>query len=93
MTDSRQILWITTIDRARITDVSGVDAAGQPWTMTQADAVAVVESGATRFYANVWGRPVWVVVATNGDGAKILKTETDGARPHNLLTLPERPAS
>ena len=91
MTDTRQILWITTVDRARITDVSGVDAEGHVWTMTQDDAMAAVDAGRTRFYASVWGRPVWIVVASDADGARFLKTETDGARPNNLLILPERP--
>ena len=59
--------------------------------MTQAEAVASAEAGTWRFYASVWVRATWGVVATTADGATYLKTETDGAQPNNLMTLPEMP--
>ena len=95
MPDSRQILCIRRTDRSeaheRIARVSGVDASGGVWTMTQAEAVAAVQAGTWRFYASVWGRATWVVVGTTADGSAYLKTDTDGLQPNNLLTLPDMP--
>jgi hypothetical protein len=97
MAQFRQILSLVKADSSqpheRITHVNGVDPTGQPWTMTQAEAVASVEAGTWRFYASVWGRANWVVVATTAEGDKYLKTETDGLQPNNLLTVPAGPAA
>lgn len=96
MPEPRQILCIRKTDRPdaheRIALISNIDADGQVWTMTQAEAVARVEGGTWRFYANVWGRATWVVVATTAGDAAYLKTGTDGVQPNNLITLPEMPA-
>ena len=94
MPDARQILWIdktgSEAAHERIAHVSGLGPGGAVWTFTQAEAVAEAEAGTWRFYASVWGRAVWIVVASDAAGRKFLKTETDGSQPNNLLTLPSR---
>ena len=95
MPSPRQILCIDKTDgtdaHERIANVCGANPDGSIWKLTQADAVAAVEAGDWQFYASVWGRAVWLVVATTTDGHRYLKAETDSGQPHNLLTLPTCP--
>ena len=94
MAEARQILWIDRTDaeaaHERIACVSGVGPDGAAWSLTQAEAVDAARAGLWRFYANVWGRAVWIVVAADAEGREFLKTEADGSQPNNLLTLPSR---
>ncbi len=75
----------------RIHSVGGVNRDGNRWKLSQQDAINCTENGKWRFYINVAGRPVWVVVAVSPSGQKYLKTEADGEQPDHLLSLPEGP--
>ncbi|MBL9169915.1 MAG: DUF3892 domain-containing protein [Verrucomicrobiales bacterium] len=94
MPETAEIKCINKSDRPnpheRIRNVGGIGN-GRRWTLTQADAIAGIESGKWRFFAQAQGSSVWVVVAVSRYGNKYLKTESDGEQPNNLLSLPECP--
>ena len=94
MAKTVQITCISKSDRRaaheRIERVGGAYMDGSHWSITLDEAVRGAESGRWRFYTQVRGRFVWVVVATLDD-RKYLKTEGDGEQPNNLLALPECP--
>jgi hypothetical protein len=59
---------------------------------TEDEAINRIEKGTDSFYVEMpAGHRVWVIVAQR-EGRKYLKTETDGEKPDNLLSLPECPA-
>ena len=90
-TKTAQITCVAKTDRynphERITHVGGSSGGG--WRLTQAGAINLIESGAWRFFVEVRGDRVWVIVATSRYGNKYLKTTKDGDTPNNLLSLPE----
>ena len=94
MPETVEIKCINKSDRPnpheRIRNVGGIRN-GHRWTLTQADAIAGIESGKWRFFVQTQGSSVWVVVAVSRYGNKYLKTESDGEQPNNLLSLPECP--
>jgi hypothetical protein len=71
----------------RIKNVGGT--AGGGWQMSEAQAIACIEKDGWRFYTDVKGKKVWVIVAISQWGHKYLKTEADGVGENNLLSLPE----
>lgn len=48
-----------------------------------------IDSGMHRFFVDVRGRFVWVVVRAHANGRRYLTTEGDGFPPNNLLALPD----
>lgn len=75
----------------RITRVGGFNGSSQRWSLSLHDAIERIESGKWRFFVTRNGQPVDVVVATNGDGAKYIKSAHDGDQPDLLLRLPDCP--
>lgn len=62
---------------------------GQNWKISQAAAIEGIEQGKWQFFVNRGGRVANVVVAVSRWGNKYIKTEADGERPDNLLSLYE----
>jgi non-canonical (house-cleaning) NTP pyrophosphatase len=92
---SNQILCVNKSNREnpceRITHIGGINPNGQRWRVTQQEAIVGIETGRFAFHVRVAYRDVKVIVATDQDGHKYIKPETDGAYPENLLNLPECP--
>jgi hypothetical protein len=63
---------------------------GTQWWRSEDDAIRDVEADPLAYYVSVGGRTVWVIIAWH-NGRKYLKTQEDGYRPDNLLSLPECP--
>jgi len=73
----------------RIVSVGGLNR-GRRWSLTQQDAVHIIEKLGHRFWVGARDNGVWMVVVMH-HGNKYIKTENDEARPDNLLSLPGCP--
>jgi hypothetical protein len=74
----------------RIQNVGGRNADGSRWKLSEERAINGVLEGRWRFYVEVRGKAVEVIVAEH-EGRRYLKTMADGLQPDNLLSLPECP--
>lgn len=58
---------------------------------TEDEAIKRIKQGLDKFFVErPEGHKVWVIVAEH-EGREYLKTEADGEKPNNLLSLPECP--
>lgn len=93
-TDSVQITCVTKRNgpnpHERIGHIGGITADHNRWKLDEDAAIAGIRSGKWKFYVNVAGEGVWVVIATHL-GHEYLKTVADDIEPTNLLCLPECP--
>ena len=94
MTDNVQITCIKKSDRQnpheRIQGVGGVNPDGTRWYLLEDQAITGIEAGKWRFWTSGGGKRAWGVIVTHR-GRQYLKTEPDGVRPDNLLSLQECP--
>jgi Protein of unknown function (DUF3892) len=74
----------------RISHVGGINSDGSRWRQTEDQTIREIDEGSWSFYTHEGGKTAEVIVAEH-QGRKYLKTENDGLRPDNLLSLPECP--
>lgn len=73
----------------RISHVGG----GTPkaWKVTQEEAISLIDRGVWKFWVELSGHSVRVIVAFGRLGHPYLKTAADGGSENSLLRLPECP--
>jgi hypothetical protein len=94
MPSRHQICCVARSDRLnhdrRLRGIGGVNADGSRWKISEAAAIAGIESGQWSFYLARAGHEVDIVVAVSKYGIKYIKAADDGGlHPDNLLSLPE----
>lgn len=73
----------------RITEIGCVDENGSYRRFAEDEAISLIERREAEFYVDrPEGHTVKVIVALSHEGHKFLKTEADGEKPNNLLSLP-----
>jgi hypothetical protein len=75
----------------RITHIGG--GVAKPWKLTIKEAIKLVDSGKWRFFVMRDDVEVKVEAQTSRTGCRYLKTANDRNEPHDLLTLPDFPAT
>ena len=73
----------------RVRAIGGVNSDGAHWRLSEAEAIAAIESGRWSFYVIVDRRAIGVVVAVSKYGNKYIKGVSDALHPGSLLSLPE----
>ena len=73
----------------RLRGIGGVNPDGARWRLSEADAIAAIESGRWSFYVRAAGRDAAVIVAVSKYGSKYIKCAGDPLHPDSLLALPE----
>jgi len=95
MSDYIEIQCVQKSDRnnpyERILSIGGVDPDGKPWKMSEGFAIDGIKNGRYRFYVNLGGKSLDIIIAKSPHGHEYLKTHADGEEPTNLLRLPECP--
>ena len=102
MTIERQVTCISKKDRfnphERIQRIGGASSStlltallASPWTMTENEAIAAINSGQYTFYTMVNGQRANVRVARSLLHGEYLTTHPDDEKQNNLLHLPECP--
>lgn len=87
----RYRIFCTTPDphHERIASIGCVETSGTKHTFTEAEAIGLIERKQASFYVErPDGHRVEVIVEKSPEGHKFLKTEADGEKPNNLLSLP-----
>lgn len=74
-----------------IANVGGRNPDGSSWKLSEERAIEGMQAGKWEFYVHVGSHTVEVIIARSAAGNDYLKTEADGYRPDNLLSLPECP--
>lgn len=95
MASRHQVTCINKTDRTspheRIRGIGGKNENGTNWWLSEDDAIRGIKNGTYEFYVSAGGRTARVIIARSAAGREYLKTEADGERPDNLLSLPECP--
>jgi len=73
----------------RLRRIGGVNPDGAHWRISEAEAIAAIETGRWSFYVRSADREQAVIVAVSRYGSKYLKGAGDGLQPESLLALPE----
>jgi hypothetical protein len=73
----------------RVRRIGGVNPDGAHWRISEAEAIAAIETGRWSFYVNNDGHDLPIVVALSKYGSKYLKGAGDALHPESLLALPE----
>ena len=94
MTTRVRVSCINKTDRQnpheRIRNIGGVRTDGVAWKLSEDQAIADIKAKKYEFFVHEGGRSANIVIAKH-EGREYLKTENDGVRPDNLLSLPECP--
>jgi hypothetical protein len=76
-------------EHERISEIGCVDQSGTQRRFKEDEAINLIEMREAEFYVDrPEGHTVRVIVAVSPQGHKFLKTEADGEKPNNLLSLP-----
>lgn len=74
----------------RLLYIGGIGVSGIPWKLSEASAIAGIESGRWNFFVREGSRVAPIVIASR-NGEKYLRTTSDEDSSNNLLSLPECP--
>jgi hypothetical protein len=73
----------------RVSHVGGVTP--KAWKVTQEEAISLIDRGVWKFWVELSGHSVRVIVAAGRYGDPYLKTAADSGEMNSLLRLPEFP--
>ncbi len=79
------------VDGSRRVAFIGGNWAGSRWRHTAENAVIYIDGKSFSYYIQNQGRPMNIIVAINGNGAKHLATREDTVLLKYLMDMPEPP--
>ncbi len=86
---NRVVCTVKDIHHSRIASVGCIDELGSRHNFSEQEAITLIEQHLASFYVErPDGHRVEVIVEKTEAGVKFLKTEADGEKPNNLLSLP-----